>query len=351
MALSNGSPAAFLVWAILSGLFLIILLAHLWSFDGFECLKWKSENSGAFKRVMTYGYMTNMPLLVLFSIALTSIKYNEGMLMLQTVIPRPIRFYSRIDEDWLLPLYFILSTAWSLELCTHLEELCYWLFILHQDDESKERGWFQSWEFRTWCVGAIIALLGMPLTTFLTRGDLERVLAWIFLAGSVAGNSTNIAFLYVLRKFPRFINLIKKQGGTPDLVVRFAIVNELNRVRLVFRFFFNISLLIIGIDGVRGPYPIISNFLLITGGIGCFISTAITLFIFFPRSFIKEFDREAERYSEGDGVPTATGGSTNPNPAGIVRTGTFSQPSFYVSDLLSLRQYLHRNLTISPLRL
>lgn len=69
-------------------------------------------------------------------------------------------------------------------------ELTFWLFLLHQGPGKRE--WFYSWEFRTWyigsslfdttqlstteCdVGSIIAVLGMPLTTLITRKTLETV--------------------------------------------------------------------------------------------------------------------------------------------------------------------------------
>ena len=72
--MSDGSPAAYLLWAILSCLvcqsqklyslllnsykFLVFLVLHLWAFDRFDCVRWKSgRQPGAFKRVMTCVFL------------------------------------------------------------------------------------------------------------------------------------------------------------------------------------------------------------------------------------------------------------------------------------------------------
>ncbi|KAF9453515.1 hypothetical protein P691DRAFT_658159 [Macrolepiota fuliginosa MF-IS2] len=291
--MSNGSPSAYLLWAILSCIFLAFLILHLWAYDHFNCLRWGAgRQPGAFKRVMTYSYLGTLPLLVVFSVATTAIKFSEGTLITTLVIPKPFARWKPENRHWLLPLYFILSTAWSLELVTHLEELTFWLFLLHQG--PGKRGWFYSWEFRAcWIAGSIVAVVGMPLTTLLTRHVLETCQAYIFLVGSSAGTTTTICFLYVLFHFPAFIKHVKAEGAEPDVVVRLTTFYQLNRIRVMFRFLFTIPLFIIAVDGVHPPYSVVTNsfaldFLLMMGGIGCFVSSAITLLIFFPRSFAHE---------------------------------------------------------------
>lgn len=73
------------------------------------------------------------------------------------------------------------------------QELSFWLFLLNQG--PGKRDWFDSWEFRIWylgkilpsltwvsysapliCnIGSIIAVLGMPLTTLVSRNEIETV--------------------------------------------------------------------------------------------------------------------------------------------------------------------------------
>jgi hypothetical protein len=68
-----------------------------------------------------------------------------------------------------LPLNLILSVSWILELCVaysqppyitysdsprsmiHLEELTFWLFLVHQGPTPRE--WFESWEYSVWKFG------------------------------------------------------------------------------------------------------------------------------------------------------------------------------------------------------
>jgi len=52
--------------------------------------------------------------------------------------------------------------------------------------------------------------------------------AWILFVGSIAGTSTTISFLYVLFRFPIFIQHVKQGGAEPDVVVRLATFFNLN---------------------------------------------------------------------------------------------------------------------------
>lgn len=101
---------------------------------------------------VSYSYIATLPLLVLFSVAMSSIKFMEGLYntcrksltsncqsrlrrdtywpkyslskaklfiisdLVFTVIPRPFSLWQPQNRAWLLPLYFILSIGWSLEL-------------------------------------------------------------------------------------------------------------------------------------------------------------------------------------------------------------------------------------------
>lgn len=292
--MGSGSPSAYMLWAILSCLFLSFLIVHLWLYDRFNCLRWNSgRQPGAFKRVMTFSYLASLPLLICFSVAMTVAKYQEGYILLNDgrIIPRPFSQWSSANKSHLLPLLFCFTFSWAFELVTHLEELTFWLFLLHQG--PGKRDWFHSWEFRIWYLGSIAAILGMPLTTILARHQIDTTLPWILLVGSLAGTTTTIIFLYVIFRFPKFLEYVKAEGADPDVVVRLTSFYQLNCLRVVFRFLFTLPLLLIGVDAIKGPYPIVNSafaidFLLMLGGIGCCVSSACTLLIFFPRSVAQE---------------------------------------------------------------
>ncbi|KAH7928722.1 hypothetical protein BV22DRAFT_1058470 [Leucogyrophana mollusca] len=289
----SNSPTAYLLWSILSCLFFCFLVFHLWKYDRFKCLRWNSgRQPGAFKRVMTHTYVATLTLLVIYSVAITVFKFQEGyVLSPQGVnIPQLFEFYTPANKRWILPLLFILSAAWACEIITHLEELTFWLFLLHQG--PKTRLWFDSWEFRLWLLGTVVAGLGLPLTALISRRQLDTCQAWIFLVGSTASTVTTIFFLYVLARFPMFIRRVKEDGGEPGVVLRLVMFYQLNFARVIFRFLFSIPLFVLALDGVQGPHSVdsdpITDFLLMIGGIGCFVSSAITLLIFFPRSLTQE---------------------------------------------------------------
>ncbi|KAI0943973.1 hypothetical protein AcV7_010358 [Taiwanofungus camphoratus] len=293
--MSTASPTAFLLWAILSVLFLVFLVYHLWSYDHFRCVLWSAgRQPGAFKRVMTYSYLGSVPLFVVYSVATTVIKYKEGFVVTPDarIIPRPVGAYSAAARAWVVPLNFVFSFAWALELVTHLEELAFWLYLLHQHPDKDE--WFASWEYRLWYCGSIVAILGMPLTALIARRHIDTIDAYIFLSGSSGSTSTTVAFLYVLWRFPGFIRHVKAEGADPAVVVRLATFFQLNLARVVFRFMFTLPLMVLALDGIIGTRHPVNNslfwtdFLQMIAGIGCFVSTTITLLIFFPRSIVKE---------------------------------------------------------------
>ncbi|KAI0684001.1 hypothetical protein BC835DRAFT_1392312 [Cytidiella melzeri] len=293
--MSTASPTAYLLWAILSILFLGFLLYHLWSYDKFRCLLWSSgRQPGAFKRIMTYSYMSSVPLFAVYSVATTVIKFKEGYTYTQDsrIIPTPLDLYSPESRRWILPLNFIFSFAWGLELITHLEELAFWLYLLHQNPDKDP--WFNSWEYRMWFMGSIAAILGMPITAVVARHNVVTLDAWIFLIGSSGSGGTSICFIYVLWQFPQFLKNVKAMGADPSVVVRLATFYQLNLARIVFRFLFTVPLFVLALDGITGTAHRINgnmfwtDFLIMGGGIGCFVSTTITLLIFFPRSMVKE---------------------------------------------------------------
>ncbi|KAJ3995292.1 hypothetical protein F5050DRAFT_1548908, partial [Lentinula boryana] len=297
--MSGFSPSTYLLWSILACLFESFLVAHLYSYDKFQCVKWGSgRQPGAFKRIMTYSYLATVPLLMVYSLTMTVLAYQQGLVWVSPQLSQSpttliLGFFTTVDgkSKRLLPLFFVLASAWALELVTHLEELTFWMFLLHQGPHKRD--WFKSWEFRVWYLGSVIAILGMPLTVIIKRANLDLCFAWIFLAGSAAGLATSLCFIYVLIRFPGFIRRVKFEGAEPEVVVRLTIFYQLNITRIIFRFMFHFPLLILALDAVQGPHDIIANhfvshLLAMLGGIGCFVSSAITLFIFFPRSITRE---------------------------------------------------------------
>ncbi|KAJ6534027.1 hypothetical protein DFH09DRAFT_932394 [Mycena vulgaris] len=349
--MSNGSPSAYLLWALLAVSFFTFMLIHLWSYDKFKCLRWDSgRQPGAFKRVMTYSYFATVPLLMVFSVAYDRTKRvvvrSFSLLMAHPVMARPLTGWQKPHLRWIVPLYFVLSIAWSLELVTHLEvELTFWLFLLHQG--PKKREWFHSWEFRSWKLGTLVAILGMPLTTLMKRHEIETCEAWIFLGGASAGTFTTVCFFYVLAKFPGFIRSVKAEGAEPDVVVRLSTFYHLNCIRVVFRILFTVPLLILAVDAlfdrtfVVVPLTCVSDILLMMGGIGCFISSAITMLIFFPRSMTIEAGYKAHALSQPSKHATSPSelpdyerhDSPLPSPKSMTSVDSVQRPDIHVFHL------------------
>ncbi|CAK5266119.1 unnamed protein product [Mycena citricolor] len=313
--MSHTSPATFLVWSIISCILFTFLVFHLWSFDRFRCLKWNSgPQTGAFKRVMTYSYLLSIPLVMTYSIGFAIIKYKHGFIVHDgAIIPMPYQLWTESERRALFPLMLAFAIGWSMEMITHLEELCFWLFLVNSG--SVQQDWFKSWYFRTWIVGSCIAVTYMPLLTILTRSDPLKCEAYIFLGGSLGSLSLTLWFTPVLWAFPAFLSSLKSEGVDVNTIVRLTKFHELNLIRVVFRFVFVIPLVILGADGVKththiNESMLWTDFLAVISAFGLALSSALTLVIFFPRSVEGEIAaRDAareRRRNRSYGHPTIT---------------------------------------------
>ncbi|KAF7350875.1 hypothetical protein MSAN_01649600 [Mycena sanguinolenta] len=315
--MSHTSPATYLVWSIISCILFAFLVFHMWSFDRFKCLRWNNgPYSGAFKRVMTYSYLLSVPLLMTYSIGFAIIKYQQGFIVELdgTIIPKPYILWPESSRRAIFPLMLTFSFGWSMEMITHLEELCFWLFLVNSG--SVQQDWFRSWYFRTWIVGSGLAVTYMPLLIILTRSDPLKCEAYMFLGGSLGSLSLTLWFTPILWAFPPFLDSLKSEGVDSATIVRLTKFHELNMIRVVFRFIFVVPFVILGADGVRDHVHINesmlwTDFLTMIAAFGCCISSALTLVIFFPRSVegeiaTKEAARARRRNRSYGGNPTSS---------------------------------------------
>ncbi|KAJ3807657.1 hypothetical protein F5876DRAFT_90471 [Lentinula aff. lateritia] len=295
--MSHTSPSSYLIWAILSCMLGIFLVYHLYAFDKFKCLKWNNgPYSGAFKRIMTYSYLLSVPLIITYAVGFAIIKYKEGYVYLELeggeflLIPMPYELWTPLSKSAIFPLTLCFTMAWALEMVTHLEELCFWLFLVNA--QGGQQDWFHSYYFRTWIVGSCVAVLYMPLVTIFTRSNPLTNEAFTFLAGSLGSLSLTIWFMPIL---------YKSEGADNATVIRLTKFHELNTVRVLCRYLFTVPLLVLGVDGARphqhiNENPFWTDFLTFIAAIGCMISSGITLIIFFPRSVESEIAaRDATR--------------------------------------------------------
>lgn len=274
-------------------------------------MKWNS-GTGTFKRVMVYTYSLTIPMIFCCAFGFTIIKYKEGYLDFPGLgtIPEPYLLWSSAQRGAIFPLMLFFSFGWSLEMVTHLEELCFWLFLINAS--AIERNWFQSPYFKTWVIGSIVALIYMPMITSFTRANPLKNEAYTLLAGSLGSLSLTIWFIPVLWTFPKFLENLRSEGVDISTIVKLTKFSELNTIRVVFRFLFTVPIVILGVDGVRPHIHINKNlfatdFLVMISAIGCVVSSAITLVIFFPRSIEGEIamrDAARERKESRRGIST-----------------------------------------------
>ncbi|VDC00151.1 unnamed protein product [Peniophora sp. CBMAI 1063] len=294
--MSHLNPPVLLIWTILAALLGAFFASHLWAFDRFRCLRWNQGSQGAFKRVMTYSYLLALPLFFVYSIVSTIIKYDEGYVSIPGygVVAKPYTRWTPGHRAAILPLNFCFAFASSFEIISHLEETCFWHYVVSSGPAQKE--WFKSVYFKIWVCGSIIAFFYPPLVTLLTRDDVSRNEASTFLSSGVAITLNTLAFLPVLWKFPRFLYGLRKDNVDMQTLSRLTKFHEMNKIRLFFRTMVGLPILILACDGLSHQHIAENNFgtdfLAIIAGVGIVVSSGITLTIFFPRSIEGEIARD-----------------------------------------------------------
>ncbi|KAG9014221.1 hypothetical protein FRB94_013531 [Tulasnella sp. JGI-2019a] len=302
--MSQLSPATTLMWAILSILLCCFLLYHLYRFDKFRCLKWSSnQQEGAFKRMLTYAYLLSVPLFVVFALSLTILKYHHGYTQVLDgdIILTPLAFWSNRAQTLTKVAYAFFGVSWALEMVAHLEELGFWLFLLTTTTQPQQ--WQRSKYFYTWCIGSVGALIGMPLVVGLSTNQ-DCAEANVFLAGSIGSALITLASLRVNWLFPRFIRRLQQEGAEVEVTYWLAKFNELNNIRVAFRFLLVMPTMVLGIQGVRTagrvePIRFWMDLLAMLAGVGTAISSAITLLVFFPRASLAEMVSEQDKWTLG----------------------------------------------------
>jgi len=284
--------------------------------------------------------MLSIPLLAAYTIGNTIIKYREGFIQVPElgIIPKPHSLWQPSAQRAIFPLTLCFALAWGLEMVTHLEELCFWLYLVNST--SRNQDWFKSLYFKTWMIGSLAAVIYMPLVTIFTRQDPLKSEAYTFLAGSLGSFSLTLWFLPILYMFPGFLSNLKSEGVDIGTIARLTKFEELNRIRVLFRFFFCVPLLVLGIDGVRPHHHInesmvLTDILVILTGFGVAVSSGITLVIFFPRSIEGEI---AAKDAEKERKRTRTGHSTFGHSASFLGSHGPSRMNTFMSESYSYDQ-------------
>ncbi|KAG8920262.1 hypothetical protein FRC01_000851 [Tulasnella sp. 417] len=144
----------------------------------------------------------------------------------------------------------------------------------------------------------------MPCVAIFTRTDPLKSEAYIALVGSIGSTLITVAFFKVLWIFPGFLDKIRTEGAGQVVVTRLVTFHKLNMIRIAFRLLFTLPLMVLGIDGIRPHNPVNEShfwvdLLAVSGGIGCIVSSILTLIIFFPRSMSKEAGYDSRARSSG----------------------------------------------------
>ncbi|GAA6003027.1 hypothetical protein JCM10207_001952 [Rhodosporidiobolus poonsookiae] len=257
----------------------------------------------AFKRLMIYFYMIGLPIFAVQGAWYAWIKYKYGFLPANQG-GNPVSYHDWPEHfrDDIGPLQILLALAWAAEIVVHVEELMFFLHLIHTTALS--RPWFRSNYFKI-TVFSIFASFGSTTGIIGAYWDdplKGEAVLYLFCTSSVL--LTSFAFFWVMYVFPKFLNDLRTCGGTNDVVVRLKGWHELNKIRIPARLIFGISIFILAVDGLTheadlNNHVVWVDTLLLLGLFAFAAQAVITLLIFLPRSWAREVNLSSPSPGQG----------------------------------------------------
>lgn len=226
------------------------------------------------------------------------IKYQVGYLPVEMGgFPVPYTSWSPNYTKLIYTSYYLKALGWSGEGIVHLEELAFWIFLIHLKDSS--RPWFRSVFFR---VFLLLSLISSGVLVFIVSATKPNVLltqAIMMTFATGFNTTTTCAFFWVFSKFPSWLEDLKKRGAPAELIIKLHGFGSLNQIRMIARLIFTVPLFALSADGLR-VQPVLNrhvwviDLIVMTSTVAFAAQGVITLLIFLPRNLSKEcgFDQD-----------------------------------------------------------
>ncbi|KAA1063697.1 hypothetical protein PGTUg99_001217 [Puccinia graminis f. sp. tritici] len=295
------SPQIAILEALTCTLMLIFYIWHSWHYDRFQpmvrrknkkTLHSDPEPRNSFHLIMRFIYLLGLPVYAIQGITVAYIKYQVGFLPVEMGgYPVPYTSWSPSHVRLITIIYYLKALGWSGEGIVHLEELAFWVFLIHLKENSPP--WFKSTFFQAFILLSLASTGTMVSIVSAFKQDVMLAEGILMTFATGFNLSVTCAFFWVFSKFPAWLRDLKKRGAPAELLIRLHGFGTLNEIRMIFRLIFTAPLLALSADGLM-PQPFLNkrvwvvDLIAMTSVVAFAAQGVITLLIFLPRNLSKE---------------------------------------------------------------
>ncbi|MBW0482263.1 hypothetical protein O181_021978 [Austropuccinia psidii MF-1] len=172
------------------------------------------DRSESFHLVMRFIYLLGLPIYIVQGVMVAYIKYSVGYLPVDMGgYPVPYTLWPAEYRRLIYVIYYLKALAWSGEGIVHLEELTFWLYLIHLKDNSPI--WFRSPFFKFFVFLAIMSSSALVLVVwFFTPNVLLVIVDGIVMTSMVAFAAQAVITLLIF--LPRNLRKECKLEAEPD---------------------------------------------------------------------------------------------------------------------------------------
>ncbi|OAV93538.1 hypothetical protein PTTG_00855 [Puccinia triticina 1-1 BBBD Race 1] len=295
------SPQIAILEALTCTLMLIFYIWHSWHYDRFQpMLRRKNKKTlhsdpeprNSFHLIMRFIYLFGLPLCVVQGVTVAYIKYQVGYLPVEMGgYPVPYTSWPPNHVRLINTIYYLKALGWSGEGIVHLEELAFWIFLIHLKETSPP--WFKSSFFQAFILLSIASTGTLISIVSILKSDVMLTEGVLMSFATGFNLSVTCGFFWVFSKFPAWLKDLKKRGAPAELLIRLHGFGTLNEIRMIFRLIFTAPLLALSVDGLM-PQPFLNkqiwvvDLVSMTSVVAFAAQGIITLLIFLPRNLSKE---------------------------------------------------------------
>ncbi|CAG8537505.1 4413_t:CDS:2 [Funneliformis caledonium] len=276
--MTHSSDLTYLTRAVFVSWTFIWFLQHVWNIDRFDALRWKRVKKYELKAsrvaisrdnislnqlqksVITILLVIMCPLQAFYDITISNVKYHEGFWVNPLngeIISKPHQFWSKSNDDLVVPTNYILCANFSLQTCLLFLLQSFWNYLANNLAKTSFMG---SFEFKSYIVYSIFSALIFPLLQFIYRDDtfyteiIPQLVYAIFMF---------LIAMLGIRSHSRFTNLlhVTKNAKTPhvNIVLKLEYFRDMNRYLTWGLLIGSAAFMILCIDGLTSSKYLISH--------------------------------------------------------------------------------------------
>ncbi|KAH9460190.1 hypothetical protein Pst134EB_008378 [Puccinia striiformis f. sp. tritici] len=260
------SPQIALLEAVTCTLMLAFYTWHSWHYDRFQpmigrrakkALHSDPDPRNSFHVIMRFIYLFALPVYTIQGITVAYIKYQAGYLPVEMGgYPVPYTSWPPGHVRLITMIYYLKALGWSGEGIVHLEELAFWVFLIHLKENSPP--WFKSTFFKAFILLSLASTGTMISIVSILKADVMLTEGVLMTVATGYNTLMTCGFFWVFSKFPAWLMELKKRGAPAELTVRLHAFGTLNEIRMVFRLLFTAPLLALSADGLMSE-PFLNN--------------------------------------------------------------------------------------------